>query len=806
MIRNYFKQVYRQALRYRLNSSINLFGLSVGIACCVIIFLFVDNEMRYDKFHADTDQIYRITVNETSEGSIRNFANSFLPYAPLLKSQLSEVDEVVRLFPQSVTVANKEKNIVLQEEKFFYADSTLFDVFSFKLLQGDTSTVLNEPHNILLTEATAKKYFGTTNAMGKELLVEQNVLFIVAGIFKEQPSQSTIQFDMIVPMSAAKEIMGSWIADPRSTWHYPPIYSFVKWNESIQPNAIQKRLHEFDAKHLPSYITKSRSHDLQKMEEVHFSNLENEMHTTIDKKILYIFIAAGIVILLIAAFNFINLFLARIVLRFKEVGIKKVLGATRGHIWKQTLIESLFYLFIALLLALLWCFLFLPSFNTLMDTQLNLFLSTTTKVWMVMGLLLAALGFLIALVPTMFLFRFNVISTLKGFSSKVFKNRASVSLQSVLIVFQFFIAVVLIIATLVMQSQMAFIKTKNLGFSKDQVLILPVRDENIQNNFDVVKNKLMQINSVSDVSAISNFPWQKGYYDFETIVNYKGVQTKANTSTILVDENFITAMGMTMVKGRGFSRQHSTDSSTAFIMNESAAQKFGIQDHIGVGLEMENISKGASKKGKLVGVVKDFHLQSLHKKVEPLILTLSPETYYTDNMIIKFSGNDIESTLNSIKVSMQEISPARPFDYFFLDEAFKKLYKKEARINTLFNYFSILSIIIACLGLFGIVAFTTSQRIKEIGIRKILGASVTSIVKLLTSGFLKLVFIAIVIAIPIAYWMMTNWLENFTYRININWWLIISAGMIALSIAVLTIGYQAIRSALSNPTDSLRTE
>ncbi|MEM9680184.1 MAG: ABC transporter permease, partial [Bacteroidota bacterium] len=354
MVRNYLKLIYRQLIRHRLNSIINLFGLSVGIACCFVIFLFVDSEFKYDKHHVYSDNIYRVTITETNDNAVRDFAHSYLPYASLLESQMTEVDKSVRLLQQSVSVANEDNDIILQEDQFFYVDTTFFDVFSVPLKFGDISNALSQPRNIVISERAAMKYFGKSDVIGETLMLEQNVLFTVSGVFSELPSQSSLEFEMIAPMSASEELFGSWIADHGKTWHYPQVYSFVKLASEAQVERVNDRLEAFDKEFLPQYVSKVRSHKLQALEDIHFSNMENEMHASIDKKILYTFIATGIVILLIAAFNFINLFLAKIVVRFKEVGIKKVMGATSFNIWQQTLMESLVYLSLSLLLALGW--------------------------------------------------------------------------------------------------------------------------------------------------------------------------------------------------------------------------------------------------------------------------------------------------------------------------------------------------------------------------------------------------------------------------------------------------------------------
>ena len=803
---NYFKTVFRQATKNPLYAVINLFGLSAGIASCIIIFLFAANEFKYDKFHQHTEKIYRVTTQETADGLTRQFAHTYLPLLPLMKSQMEEIEDAVRLLPQSVSIANKEKNLLLQEDHFLYADSNFFNVFSFPLLQGDINTALKEPHNILLTQAAAKKYFGDADAMGKELVIEQKTSFKVAGIFAELPSQSSLQFEALVPMTAAKDIIGTWLSQHERTWHHPPVYSFVKFSSLAGIVTAEQFLSTFEKKFLPPYITKTRSHSFQKLTDIHFSNLENEPQPTINKSILYIFVAAGIIIMLLAAFNFINLFLSKVVFRLRSVGIRKVMGAGNRHIWWQTLAESMFYLFSALILSAFWVTLFLPLFNSLMGRQLVLFASETFRVWILLIALLAAMGFLISVFPSLILSRFELINILKGKNESLFPRKKVISLQSAFVVFQFVIAVALIMATIIIQSQMDYIRNKDLGLKKEQVLVLPVRDENVQENFAVLKNKLGQVNGVSEISAISNFPWEKGFYDFETIIKKDGNEVRSNAPTLLVAEDFTETMGMTILKGRSFSKEFRTDSSSAFIINETAAAQFGITEPQGVTLMMEDVSAGKPKEGELIGIVKDFHLQSLHETVQPLILTLSPQSYYIDNIVMRITASDIPGTLNLIRSQLKEISPSRPFEYFFLDNAFDKFYQKESRISSLFNYFSFIAIIIASLGLLGIVAFGTAQRLKEIGIRKVLGASAPGIVMLLIKDFLKLVLIAVVIASPLAWLAMNKWLQDFAYRINISWWIFFAAGALALLIALLTVSFQAIKAAIGNPVKSLRTE
>ncbi|BFP41292.1 ABC transporter permease [Flavobacteriaceae bacterium GF1] len=807
MLKNYFKTILRRARRDRMNTLINLFGLSMAIACCLVIFLFVDNELSYDTFHKDVDKIYRITTHETTEDGItRNYANSFLSYAPLLETKLSSIVKTVRMLPQNVSISDDEGITIFQEANFFYVDPSFLDVFSFPLVQGDRASALAAPDNILITESMAKKYFGEKEALGQLLRVEKSFVFKVAGVFKDPIDQSSVKFDFIVPMAAAEDLWGPWIANPSSTWFYPPVYSFVQLNSKVDLNETVRYIQNVEKEFLPENIVDTRTHAIQDFTSIHFSSLENELQPTINRNVLYLFIGVGVVILFVAAFNFVNLFLTKIVLHLKSVGIQKVLGANNSGIWKQLLLESLSFLFISLILALLYGALILPWFNTLMKTQLLLSsVFTSGVIFYLVGLLLL-IGIFISFIPLIIISRFRLIAFLKSRGSSMFKGKKSASVQSSLLVLQFVVAVTLIIATVIMQSQMHYIKNKNLGIQQDQILVVPVRDGTIQNRFDAFKEKLLQSPEIRSVSAISNLPWEKGFYDFETSINNNGLVTKAHANTLLVDENIVNTLDMTMVKGRGFSIERGTDSTMAFVMNEAAAAKFGIDDLQNVKLSMVGVGSSGSKEGRLIGIVKDFHMQSLHDKIQPLLLTVSPRSYFIDNVLIQVSQSDVPSAIASVEANFKEFAPDRPFEYFFLNDAFDRLYQREYLLSTLFQYFSIIAIIIACLGLLGITAFTATQRLHEIGIRKVLGSSVTGIVNLLTSGFLKLVLVAVVIAIPIGWWAMDKWLEGFAYKTNIGWWVFVFAGISTMAIALLTVGWQSFRAATTNPIEVLQRE
>jgi len=802
MILYYFKLAIRYLKKDRLYAFINLAGLSIAFACCIVIFLFVFSEFGFDRIHKNEKNIYRLTTQEVSEGNKRSFAHSFIPMTPLLQAQFPEVEEIVRLLPYSISVANKERNIVVQEDRFFLADSNLFRVFSFELKTGNSKTVLNDPTNILITEEIAIRYFGKDDPIGKQLLLNNKTIYKVAGVFKKLPSNSSIQFDLVAPFSSAKGLIGDWVGN--NSWHYPPVYTFMLLNEPVLAS-FEKGLKDFEKKALPENLKKTRTHSLQPLDEVHFSSLENELAPGSDKKTLYIFIAIAILILIIAGTNFINLFLSRILYRLRGVGIRKIVGANNRDIWSQTIVEIFSFLLISLVLALLLVELSLPSFNEKLNIQLRLFNNNNT-IWIIMGLIIFLTSIIMGIFPAVLLSRFKILKIFKKENANLFSKRRALFLQSFFVIFQFIITIALIVSAITIQSQLHYIQTKDLGLRKNQTLIIPIRDEKIQENLKAIKNELNRVSGVMGVSAISNFPWAKGFYDFNTTINYKGKITESNAYTLLVENDLLSTMGMQMKTGRSFSKELSMDDSTAFIMNETAAKKFGIDSYQGVKLIMNDVASGNPKKGELIGIVKDFHLESLHQAIQPLIITVAPESYYLDNFVLDLSSESLSQTLEQLKAVFKRISKDLPFDYFFLDEAFDKLYKKESKLASLFSYFSILAIIISCLGLLGISAFASVQRTKEIGIRKVLGATENNIIIMLSKDFVKLVLLANIIAFPVSWWAMNEWLQNFSYRINLQPWMFLIAGLVVLTVSLLTVSFQALKAAIANPAKSLRTE
>jgi len=804
MFKNYLKIAARNFLKYKAYSFINIAGLAIGIACCILILLYVQDELSYDRFHQNAARIYRVVVDETNEGKVRHLANTYAPMTPALKATFSEIEHVVRLFPNSVTVARgQEKRF--QEKRFFFADSTVFEIFSFSFLHGDPRTALMTPNSLVITAATAQKYFGVENPIGQTLTVENRYDFTITGVLKEVPRNSHFDFDFLANINSVNTLMGTWVL--KRGWYWPPMYTYVLLPPNASPSSIESRLPEFVRKNFPHDLAPLQALRLQPLIGIHLhSDLENEIAPTGNIAYVYIFSAIAAFILLIACINFMNLATARAASRAKEVGLRKVIGAQRSQLVKQFLGESLFYTALALLLAIALVEFFLPIFNELTGKQIT---SRYLNNWsVVFGLLAitAFVGILAGSYPAFFLARFRPVQALQSKNLAGLGGRAPLRLRAILVTAQFIISIALIAVTAVVNEQLRFIQNNRLGFDKKHLVVIPIRDETVQQNFDAVKNSFLAQTGVAQVTTISNFPWERGYYDFFIHVEGMSPATRFNMPTLLVDHDFIHTFGMEIVAGREFSREYAADAQEAFILNEAAVKKLGLDSAVDKKIKMESVAAGKPREGKIIGVVKDFHLQSLHHAIEPLALLISPVAHFRDNMVIRIDSKNSSEIFAALEQKWRAIVPHRPFEYFFLDDAFDRLYRKEQKLAQIFQYFSVLAIFVGCLGLFGLASFVAQQKTKEIGIRKVLGASVAGIVGLISKDFVKLVLVANLIAWPLAYFAMNRWLQGFAYRINIGVEIFLFSGLLALAIALLTVSFQAIKAALTNPVEALRYE
>ncbi len=806
MLKKHLQFTGRQLLNAKNYAFINIFGLAVGIAACLLILLYVNEEWSYDSFHEHTEDIYRITTLENEDGTIRHLANAYPPLAPLLSSTFPEMEQVCRYFPYNLSVKNPENNLLNQESSFFFADSVFFELFSFRFEQGLPEKVLDQPNAVVLTRSTAQRYFNTQNPIGKSLLLEGNISVQVSGVIEDLPDNSSLQFDFVAAMPLVRKVLGDWALHPQHSWYYPPMYTFAKIPNKADAERVMARMDDFPKEHLSARLAAQKSFEMQPLRKVHFERLEGDLEPATSASVLYILLAVAFLILAIGCSNYINLALSKGFQRLREIGMRKVLGANKNDILVQLSVESFVYLLIALLLALLFVQITLPGFNNIMGRDLSLWENSNWQLAAGTFAVLALMGFLNAVFPFLAVSRFKLTNVIKGGQSLTARVAGGGFIKNGFVIFQFVIAVVLLVATFTIQQQLRFIQQKNLGLQAEQLMIIPIRDDSIQNNFTAAKEQFLRVPGVTSVSAISNFPWDRGYYNFITTISGQGKSIEADLQTLLVEEDFISTMQMEMLDGRPFSKDFGSDASNAFILNEAAAKKFNVQSLDGLRINMSGVAEGEPKIGEVVGIVKDFHLKSLHHQMEPVVLTVAPVSYFLDNFVIRLQTDDLDQYIGQLsEVWKNEISE-RPFEYFFLDEAFQEFYLKESRLAKVFSYFAILAFIIAALGMFALVAYLSERRMKEMSIRKILGASIFHIIGLLSKDFLRLVLIAILIASPLAWLGMNEWLKDFAFRVDLQWWVFVGAGLITLSIALGTASLRGLKTARVNPVEKIKQE
>ncbi len=795
MLKNYFKIAIRSLWRHKAFSLINILGLAVGMAACFLIYMYVNFELSYDNFHSKADRIYRVVADvKTPSETITTQGITSAPIAVNVKKDFPEIEDAVRLGWDGFLV--KKGDVKFQEENSVLADSTLFNVFDFPLIAGNKNTALKEPMSIIMSQTTAKKYFGNANPMGQQVLLTGAAInATVTGVMKDIPENSQIKANMLVSMSSYKQIYGNPTSD--SEWTNHMFYTYLLLKPNTNPKALEAKFPAFMEFHHGRQAKELQMQDYLSLEPLHDVYLKSKRDGFIKGSInnVRIFSVIGIFILLIACINFINLTTARSAERAKEVGIRKVVGAVKFQLARQFIIESIMICFIAFLLSLFLCSFLLPLFNQVSGKEISTGIFNQPVNIISLFLLSIAIGIIAGFYPSLVLSSFKPVSVLKGRFST---GNKGLILRKSLVVFQFTISIILIVGTIVVYTQLHYMRNQDLGFSKDQTIVI---NTNFDKNKDVFKQSLSSIPGVVSSSFSSSVPGGGHTSAYSEMQNKAGDIQKTNLDLYFVDFNYINQYQFKLVAGRSFSTDFKTDSTQAMVVNESAARSLGYMnpaDAVG-----RNYSQWGSK-GKIIGVLKDFHYHSLAQNIQPLVMRYEP--WALGLISIKVSSANLQSTVKAIESKWNNIVPNRPFDYYFLDEFFDKQYRAEEKFGNLFTYFAILAIFISCLGLLGLASYSTIQRTKEIGVRKVLGASVSSIVNLLSLEFIKLVVIAFAIAAPIAWFGMHKWLLDFAYRININWWVFVLSGFAAALIAFLTISFQAIKAAIANPVKSLRTE
>lgn len=794
MIKNYFKIAFRNLWRHKGFSFINILGLTVGMTACFLIFLYISFELSYDSFHSKADRIYRVVADIKTPTEVIKAGGPSWAVPPNAKDEFPEIEAFVRIAGGDNVLVRKG-DIKFQEENSMWADSTFFKVFDFKLLKGDPKTALKDPFSIVFTESTAKKYFGDKDPVGQTLLITGDGLPAkVTGVMKDIPENSQIKGDIVMSMST---ITKQWNSGLDSQWGNYGAQAYFLLNAQTNPKTLEKKFPAFLEKRNGKEMKQSQMYAtlfLEPLRDVYLRSTRNGSNTGNINNV-YIFSVVAIFILLIACINFVNLTTARSTERAKEVGIRKVIGAAKGQLARQFIGESVILCLIAFVLAIIFSALLLPSFNQLAGKTISEGIFSNGRNILILFIAAVGIGLLAGIYPALVLSSFKPVTVLKG---RFATGTRGILLRKGLVVTQFSISVALIIGTIIVYNQMNYMRSRELGFDKDQMLVINTNGDPAKETF---RQAIAGLPAVKGTALSSSVPGTGNPGAYSEIENRNGDLQVANLDLYYVDFDYIPLFKIKMVAGRPFSREFATDTTQAMILNEAAVKMFGYkspQDAIGKRF------KQWGREGKIVGVTKDFHFRGLQEPIKPLSMRIEPGG---SNLVsVNVTAANLPNTIAAIENKWKSLIPNRPFTYFFLDEFFDKQYRGEERFGKLFLNFSILAIFISCLGLLGLASYSTIQRTKEIGIRKVMGASVQNIIRLLSKEFLTLVVLSFFIAMPVAWYFMHAWLKDFPYRTPINWWVFLLAGCMALLIAVVTVSFQAVKAAVANPIKSLRTE
>ena len=800
MFKNYLLIAFRNLIRQKTYSIINISGLAIGFAAFIMIVLHVVHEFSFDKFHKNSNDIYRVCINGRISGDVFNVAVCASPTGEAMVRDMPKVLKSVRINKFHQTVFFTTDNDRFYEEGMIFADSTFFDVFTFEMLQGNPETALDELNSIVLTEKIAKKHFPEENPIGKIMKLNDKESFIITGIIKDVPGNSHFTFNMVSPYSTFQKMNG---IEGNEDWGSLNVHTYVLLAPGTNPRQIETKFPEFIKKNMGE-LSEMESIKfepyLQPLTSIHLhSNLMAELGSNSDINYVYAFLAVAIFILLIACINFMNLSTARSMKRAKEVGLRKVVGADRQQLIFQFIGESLILSFIGLIAGLILVEIALPAFSQILDNDFEPSLFRNRYEFLFLIGLVIVVGVIAGSYPAFYLSAFQPVKVLKG--SLRNKSKKS-SVRNVLVVMQFSISVFLIICTGFVYSQITYLRSKKLGFDKEQLVVIPLRGERMQDNANVIKNELKNLSCVAEVSMSQFVPGGdmngNGYIP-------EGMDEKAPwiIFTNIVDYDYVKTMGMEVVKGRDLSRDFSTDSN-AILINETLMKKLGWEDPLNK--KITGFHYDSTFQLHIVGVVKDFHFRSLHDAIEPSLMYIGSQN--NSYLNVKLHAGNINESIEAIQKKWEETESAFPFDYFLLDKNLDDLYKAETRIGELFLAFTFIAILIACLGLFGLASYNAEQRTREIGIRKAMGSSVEQIVLMMSRQFTIWILLANIIAWPIAYYFIDRWLGNFAYSIKImdKWYIFLFAGLATLFIAILTVLYQSIKAAIINPVVAIKYE
>jgi len=801
MIQNYFKSIARRFTKSWHLSLINVLGLALGLGVSILLLLFVRNELTYDHFHPNSEQTYRLATRLSVPNRQMELASGPGPLGPALQEQFPEVLHMCRLRKTGEKIISYQ-NKLFKESNILFADPGVREIFDLKTFMGDPVTFLEAPFSLIVTREVATKYFGQENPLGKVLKWNNEHEFTVTGVVGKMPENSHFKFDMLASLATLNRIGGG--PERPDQWMGFNFHTYIELAEGTPLGDLEEQYTELLVSNTADFSAQlgvTASLFLQPLRKIHLdSNLMGELEPGGNRVMIHIYILIAMFILLIAGINFVNLSTSRSNERAREVGMRKVLGASREKLMTQFLGEAVLYALLSLLIALLFVQIVLPFYNYLIGKQLtfNVFADWSFML-SILGLALLV-GFLAGIYPAFYLSSFQPIRVLKlgkqsGGGPRFFRYS--------LVTAQYIISIALVVCTMVIYTQLHFIRNKNLGFNKDQVLVIPLSGE-IQKKSQVFKTEISHVPGVGQAALSSHVP---GRGRMETLFQFEGQEEGEPQSFPImeIDEDYAATMELEFVAGRNFSREFPGDKESSMLMNETMQRQLGWQDPIGKQVYMTDVKeeKFIQVPYQIIGVVRDFHFESLHHSLEPLLLKMPRDI---GCLSVRMNTTDISQLLGSMESVWKKMEPARPFDYFFLDDTFDHLYRAERRLGEIFFAFSGIAIFIACLGLFGLAAYTTEQRTKEIGIRKILGASAFSLFLIVTRDFMKWVILANVVAWPVAYWSMKNWLNNFAYQVNLGIGVFLFSGMLTFLIAIATISWHVVRITRANPVNSLRYE
>lgn len=781
----------------------NLAGMTIGITCCLLILSFVRYELSFDQFHAKRDRIFRVNYDVLMGGNQTISPSVPIFVGPEIKKRFPEVEDATRFLPQWQPVTIRHDNVFFDEKDFCYGDPNFFKIFDFKPLAGNLLTALEKPNSIVITKNTANKYFGKSDPIGQVLLLNNKKQFVVTAIVENVPSNSHFTFDLLASLYG---VDGLDTLETKAIWNNPNYSTFLLLKHTVSAGELSKKIEDWV--NPPHDKGESASQNavhlrLESLKEVHFNtqvfNFKNKFATT-DFKYVRMFIMIAVLVLLIACANYINLSTAKASVRAKEVGIRKTIGASFPQLFTQFLAESFLMTLVSVAMSIVAVYILLPFLNTLLGKQIPFSIFDSHLIAPLgAGTILVAL--LAGFYPSLVLSRFRPAQTLKGAFSG--NGRSGIGVRKSLVVLQFAVSVCLILAAIIVRSQLEFMQSKKLGFDKDHVVIVHGTAE-LNNRLSAFSEDLRNISGVRDVALTWRSP-------FETVIG-NGFSIKSHPTSyddwhvvgaIAGDQNYLATLGIPLLAGRNFDASKIKGDSTVneFIVNEAFLRHYRLTAEQVIGKE---VILGLTGAGPVVGVMKDFHTSSMHELIGPIVLFNHPQ--YFGNILLRVGPGKLKPVLSEIANKWKGVVPARPFSYSFLDEEYDALYRTEQRLGTLMSLFCGLAIFITCMGLLGLMAFMAAQRTKEIGIRKVLGASVLHITGMLSKDFIRLVILSILVATPVAWYFMNKWLEDFAYRINIHWYVFVLTGIIAITIALATISFQSIKAAVANPVRSLRTE